>query len=512
MKNVRTALLFGVLIALAAALGLAVQQAPPESTVPSVDNPGPLGLRALYLYLREGGAPVEAHRDSLEALPPGTRTLVIPAPEARPVSDEEVAALEHFVRGGGTLVLLTSHEKKQAQPALALWLELELGPLLPTRERGLPQDTQDVGGTTLNVWLPAGALYGLNGLRVSRDRGITVGRAEAVPLAGLENAVGLWRLGMGQGEVYVAAGTDLAENRRLELLDNLRFWEALATRGPLLFDEFHHASAPPPPLSRGIWAFALQCLAVGALYAVSRGTRFGAPRPLQPVRHRSSREYVASMGVAGPPVPGGTRAAARAGPEPAPAHARSAGHSLGALRGGGGPAAGAAVRNPGRTLFGRRASTWPARWTSGPSPHGTMPASRPSTRGWRPSSPAARPFNPSKASAPPERAYSPRPALSIASPTKERISSTRASQLSWKMRSARVRSGPGPSARHSSTLRTKSSVEVAILHNPTLRTSGMSVDTTGRPAARYSRTFNGLALRVSSLTVKGISATSKARL
>ncbi|MDC0707343.1 DUF4350 domain-containing protein [Stigmatella sp. ncwal1] len=296
MNNVRTTLLFGVLIAVAAALGLAVQQAPPESTVPSVDNPGPLGLRALYLYLREGGAPVEALRDSLEALPPGTRTLVIPAPEARPVSSEEVAALERFVRGGGTLVLLASHEKKQAQPALALWLELDQGPLLPTRERGLPPDTQDVGGTTLDVWLPAGALHGLNGLRVSRDRGITVGRAEAVPLAGLESTVGLWRLGMGQGEVYVAAGTDLAENRRLELLDNLRFWEALAARGPLLFDEFHHASAPPPPLSRGIWAFALQCLAVGALYAVSRGTRFGAPRPLQPVRHRSSLEYVASMG------------------------------------------------------------------------------------------------------------------------------------------------------------------------------------------------------------------------
>ncbi|SEN31126.1 protein of unknown function [Stigmatella aurantiaca] len=296
MRNLRTALFFGLLITLAAALGLVVRQAPPESTVPSVDNPGPLGLRALYLYLKEGGAPVEAHRDSLESLPPDTRTLVLPAPQARAVSTGEVAALERFVRGGGTLVVLVSHEKDQGQPALSLWLELGQGPLLPTRERGLPADTQDLGGTTLDVWLPAGAVYGLKNLRVSRDRGVTVGKPEAVPLAGLENAVGLWRLGLGQGEVYVAAGADLAENRRLELLDNLRFWEALAARGPLRFDEFHHAAAPPPPLSRGIWVFALQCLAVGLLYAVSRGTRFGAPRPLQPVRHRSSVEYARSMG------------------------------------------------------------------------------------------------------------------------------------------------------------------------------------------------------------------------
>jgi hypothetical protein len=63
-----------------------------------------------------------------------------------------------------------------------------------------------------------------------------------------------------------------------------------------VFDEFHHSAAPPPPLSRGIWAFALQCLAVGALYVVARGTRFGAPRPQLPERHRSSLEYVQSLG------------------------------------------------------------------------------------------------------------------------------------------------------------------------------------------------------------------------
>lgn len=296
MKNLRTFLFFGILITLAAALGLATRQAPPESTTPSVDNPGPLGLRALYLYLREGGATAEAHQDSLEDLPPGTRTVVIAAPQARAVSTAEVEALKRFVRAGGTLVFLTSREKEPGQPAMEQWLELERGPWLPSNSKGLPPGDQDLGGTTVDFWLPAGAARGLSSFRVARDRGVTVGLPEAVPLAGLENSVVLWRLGLGQGEVYVAAGPDLAENRRLELLDNLRFWSALAARGPMLFDEFHHTKVPPPPLSRGLWVFALQCLAVGGLYVFARGTRFGAPRPQLPERHRSSLEYVQSMG------------------------------------------------------------------------------------------------------------------------------------------------------------------------------------------------------------------------
>lgn len=296
MKNLRTFLFFGLLVTLAAALGLSARQAATESSLPSVDNPGPLGLRALYLYLEEGGATVEAHRDSLEALPSTTRTVVIPAPQGRSVSPDEVEALERFVRGGGTLVFLTSRDKDKGQPALEQWLELERGAFLGASSRGLPEGDQDLGGTTVDVWVPAGAARGTSGFRVSRDRGIRLNMAEAVPIAGQEGSAALWRLGLGQGEVYVAAGPDLAENRRIELLDNLRFWDALAARGPLLFDEFHHSAKPPPPMSRGVWVFVLQCLAVGALYVFARGQRFGAPRPQLPERHRSTLEYVQSMG------------------------------------------------------------------------------------------------------------------------------------------------------------------------------------------------------------------------
>jgi hypothetical protein len=64
MKGLKTAAIYGVLVTLALAVGLAVDQSPRHSVVPSVENAGPLGLKALYLYLRESGAPVTALRES----------------------------------------------------------------------------------------------------------------------------------------------------------------------------------------------------------------------------------------------------------------------------------------------------------------------------------------------------------------------------------------------------------------------------------------------------------------
>ena len=296
MKNLRTTAAFAVLIVLALGVGLATREEAPESVVPTVENTGAQGARALFLYLREGGRSVEAHTTALESLPDGTRTVVLAAPQGRPVSDDEVSALERFVQGGGTLVYLSPREMGKHQPAMEDWLGLEQGPLMPASGRGLDSKMADAGGTTVDVWLAAGALRGLSGLRVSQDRGVRMHHEDAVPLAGLGSAVAVWRRALGSGEVYVLAGADLAENRRLELLDNLRFWDALAARGPLLFDEYHHQLAPPPPLARGIWVFVAQVLAVGLLYAVSRGTRFGAARPLRQERHRSVLEYVRSMG------------------------------------------------------------------------------------------------------------------------------------------------------------------------------------------------------------------------
>ncbi|NBD13561.1 DUF4350 domain-containing protein [Corallococcus silvisoli] len=296
MKNARVAVVLGLMIAVALAVGLASHEAVPDSPVPSITNPGPLGLKALFVYLRERGRDVSAQESSLESLPQGTRTLVIAAPQAQPVTKEEISALERFVQGGGTLVYLSPHGLGAHQPGMEEWLRLASGALPGANHQGLASEWVDPAGVTVDVWLPAGALRGLSLLRVARDRSLRMERADAVPLAGLGAAGVLWHWSLGQGEVYVVAGPDLAENRRLELLDNLRFWDALAARGPLRFDEFHHAAVTRPPLSQGLWVFIAQGLAVGLVYVVSRGTRFGAPRPLRVERHRSSREYVRSLG------------------------------------------------------------------------------------------------------------------------------------------------------------------------------------------------------------------------
>ncbi|HZI14654.1 MAG TPA: DUF4350 domain-containing protein, partial [Myxococcus sp.] len=245
MKNARMLAAFGVLIALALAVGLSTREDAPESPVPSLENPGPQGARALYLYLREGGRAVDAHTASLESLPEGTRTVVVAAPQGRAVTKEEVQSLEHFVRGGGTLVYLSPRELGQHQAALEAWLKLDSGPLLPASGRGLDSHLADAGGTTVDVWLPAGPLHGLSALRVSQDRGVRLDHDTALPLAGLGGSAVVWRWPLGSGEVYVLAGADLVENRRLELLDNARFWDTLAARGRLVFDEIHHQRAPP---------------------------------------------------------------------------------------------------------------------------------------------------------------------------------------------------------------------------------------------------------------------------
>ena len=89
-------------------------------------------------------------------------------------------------------------------------------------------------------------------------------------------------------------------------------------------------------------------------------------------------------------------------------------------------------------------------------------------------------------------------------------SSTLASQLSAFMASTRVvPNEPLRSRRDNSISRTKAvGSEASLTMLLYLRTSGRSVETTGSPAARYSRSFSGFALRVSSFFLNGMIPTS----
>src|SRR5262245_49874432 len=89
-----------------------------------------------------------------------------------------------------------------------------------------------------------------------------------------------------------------------------------------------------------------------------------------------------------------------------------------------------------------------------------------------------------------------------------RSSSTFASQDSLRISSLRARVGPGSSSARSIS-RVNSSGPLAMRQCFKRTTSGAGVETTGRPAARYSRTFSGLELSVSSFMRNGLRATSK---
>jgi hypothetical protein len=281
-------LAWAALLAAAAGLAFAARGAPADSPDASVDNAGAAGAKALFTYLSERGRDVRALRGSLAGL--GTSgTLVIAAPTQRPISKEELEAIQAFVSGGGRLVYLAP---RTPPGRMERWLGLERGAALPATG---PEAGEDPTGATLQVWSATGALPAGARLRASADLGLRTNDARAVPVAGSGDAVAVLRYSIDQGDVWALAGPELIQNRRISLLDNLELWEGLAAQGPVFFDELHFARAPRPPLSPGLAAFALQLAACALLLAAARGTRFGWPRAPFHERHRATREYLEAM-------------------------------------------------------------------------------------------------------------------------------------------------------------------------------------------------------------------------
>lgn len=278
---------WALLLALALAAGLAAgpsQQA--DSPVPSVLNPGPRGAAVLRAWLEASGAEVRVGNAPLTQLPHHLRTVIIVAPSARRIEDDEVAALEAFVRAGGTLIYF---DPRAPQPSMDRWLHLSAGKTPP-----LDADDRlaDVGGATVDTRLTGGFAAGTRHFRVSAERMLELDDPLAVEVASYG---ALWWKRLGQGEVWIGAGPDLAESARLELLDNAVFWQNVGRHGPLLFDEFHHDTAPPPPLTVNLLASLLQFALCAALFALAHGSRLGPARPTPVRRHRSALEYVRAM-------------------------------------------------------------------------------------------------------------------------------------------------------------------------------------------------------------------------
>lgn len=280
----RGGLVIGALVVLAVLATIGAQEPGSDSPTPSVTNGGPRGLGVLAAWLEGAGVRVVALDGALAEL--GERGAVVLAAPARELAGDEVAALRRFVEGGGTLVYLVS--RSTPQPALHQWLRVSRGEAPPfAPEPGV----EDVGGTTVEVTLPGGLLADAKTLRLSAERTLVVANEGAVPVAS-QGAV--WWLRAGHGEVWLAAGADLAENARLELGDNARFWGQLARRGPVRFAE-HHLRRADAALPVNVVVAGLQLGFLALLFLWSRGPRLGPARDAPATTHRSAREYVTAM-------------------------------------------------------------------------------------------------------------------------------------------------------------------------------------------------------------------------
>ncbi len=282
----RGPLILAGLVLLSLIASIASQEPGSDSPIPSIENKGPRGLGVLAAWLRESGTSVIGHDAPLTQLPPEARVVVIAAPSAQELKADEVTALEHFVSGGGTLVYLMG--RTSPQPVLNEWLRVAGGPVAPlVTEPGL----EDVGGTTVSVTFAKGLLEGAKTLRLSADSMVNALDDGAVPVT---SDRALWWMRRGEGEVWLGAGPDLAENARLELADNALFWGHLAKRGTIVFDEFHHHQSGAA-LPVNLVATVLQLIFLALLFLWARGARLGPPRDDPPRWQRSSLEYVTAM-------------------------------------------------------------------------------------------------------------------------------------------------------------------------------------------------------------------------
>lgn len=280
----RRALGLAALVTVALAVTFAAQRPGSDSPLPLVENRGPRGLAVLHAWLLASGVEVQTV-DSVEtALPQGAGTVVLAAPSARELDEAAVARLRTFVEGGGTLVYLVP--RQAPQPLLNAWLDVKSAPVAPLNDE---PGVSDVGGSSAKVLRAHGAARGLRSVRLSADTTITVDSEDALEI--VDNR-GLWWRAIGRGEVWLSAGPDLAQNARLELADNAKFWAQLPA--PIVFDETQHR-AGGVALPINVLATVVQLLVLAALFIWARGVRLGPPRDATSQPAQSSMDYVRAM-------------------------------------------------------------------------------------------------------------------------------------------------------------------------------------------------------------------------
>ena len=275
----------GLLLLIALAVGVvSASGSHADSPLCSKDNPGPMGAKVLDLWLQANGAQTRALAAPLTDTSKLGSIVILGASQRR-LGKPEVAKLDAFVRGGGTLVYLPAIS--DAQPELDAWLRLSHEQQWPEPDRR----ADDRGGLDVPVTFPHGLLAGAKTLRLFAQPPWRSELDEAVNVA----SGFVFAIPLEQGEVWLAPGTALAENQRLELDDNAVFWANLAARGPVGFDEGHLVAPDTSAARRHLWGVLLQLGFVGLVLCFAIMRRLGPARPTVATEGRSVMEYVRAM-------------------------------------------------------------------------------------------------------------------------------------------------------------------------------------------------------------------------
>lgn len=272
----------------------------------------PDGARGLYLLLSESGLPVSRQQQDLTLIPPkrnlvllGTRfarekgfdkkafdgsdagvddvdeeaddaefnSRGVNALKSPPISNDESEKLLEHVRNGATLVYVPSSYRDPR--------------LLEDLEVTLERTDQSLAVRTLVPAQPSRYVQGVERV-VTKVRAFLELPPGAVPLLiddTFEKPVAAM-IPYGQGRVILIGAPDLAMNRNLAVADNARFWHSLiaavATSGPVAFDEFHHGFTGERSLgefaARYGLHFAVGQLLLGVMLWALALKRFGSPR------------------------------------------------------------------------------------------------------------------------------------------------------------------------------------------------------------------------------------------
>lgn len=244
------------------------------------------GYKALYLWLRALGAPVERWEKELQELPRDATVLMVAQPKIG-LGKVEVESLKQWVRKGGTLVLLVKPPNSLLE---AFDLEAKAG---------------DMDGGKVTITQPGPYTRGVGSIHSKIHMGLKSKRPDAIThLRGAGGAGLLTVLQEAKGRVIALADPDLFSNKALREGGHARLAMNLLLyhlgEGRLLVDEYHQgygrASSVFAHLGKSRLAAPLfQGAVLLLLFWCARGRRFGSPRPIVEEERRSTMEYVHAM-------------------------------------------------------------------------------------------------------------------------------------------------------------------------------------------------------------------------